>query len=91
MNDQNQNYFSIESTLELKFKNFHYRDISYNSFLPGFNKLKTDRSEISMVKEASSIIFHIASSDITAYRASVNEIISFGKIVDNTLFLIENY
>ena len=91
MNKQNHNYFSINSSIELQFKNSHYRNIAYNSFLPEFGKVKTERSKVSISKEENSILFEIKSTDITAYRASVNEIITFGKIVDNCLLLIENF
>jgi tRNA threonylcarbamoyladenosine modification (KEOPS) complex Pcc1 subunit len=42
-------------------------------------------------KNENSIIFQINSKDITAFRASVNEIITFGKIVDNCFYLIEKF
>jgi tRNA threonylcarbamoyladenosine modification (KEOPS) complex Pcc1 subunit len=91
MNQKKQNYFSINSLIELQFENSHQRNIAYNSFLPEFGKVKTERSNISISKEENSIVFEINSTDITAYRASVNEIITFGKIVDNCLLLIENF
>jgi tRNA threonylcarbamoyladenosine modification (KEOPS) complex Pcc1 subunit len=83
------NYYSIKSTIELKFNNSQIRDISYNSFLPEFNKVKTKRSKIKMAKENNSLIFYIESTDITAFRASISDIIGFGKIIDNTLKLCE--
>jgi len=91
MNQKKQNYFTINSLIELQFENSHQRNIAYNSFLPEFGKVKTERSNISISKEENSIVFEIKSTDITAYRASVNEIITFGKIVDNCLLLIENF
>jgi tRNA threonylcarbamoyladenosine modification (KEOPS) complex Pcc1 subunit len=85
------NYFSIESTIELKFDSSQMRDISYKSFLPEFNKTQTKRSHISMEKKNdNSILFVIKSNDITAFRASVNEIISFGKVITNTMKIIDN-
>jgi len=83
------NYYSIKSTIELKFNNSQIRDISYNSFLPEFNKVKTKRSKIKMAKENNSLIFYIESTDITAFRASISNIIGFGEIIDNTLKLCE--
>ena len=78
--------FTIESTIEFEFNNSHLRDISYNSFTPDFNKLQTTRSQLLIEKKNQhKLIFKVESSDITAFRASVNEIISFGKIIDNTL------
>jgi len=83
--------FSIKSTLELHFKNFQLRNISYISFLPGLKKMQTKRSNISIEKTNNdSIQFNIESRDITAFRASINEIISFGKIVENTMNCINN-
>jgi len=37
-----------------------------------------------------SLSFQIESQDITAFRATLNEIISFGKIIDNTLKITDN-
>jgi len=80
--------FSIKSRVELEFKTAEIRDISYISFLPEFNKLQTRRSKIIMEKEKNfSLVFKVQSQDITAFRASMNEIISLGKIIDNTLKL----
>ncbi len=85
------NYFSINSIIEFQFNNSQIRDISYNSFLPEFKRLKTKRSEISIEKKNSlSIVFDIKSSDITAFRASVNEIISFGKIITESIKIVDN-
>lgn len=86
----NDNYFSIESTIELKFGSSHIRDISYKSFSPEFKKTQTKRSQISMEKKNdTSIVFEIKSNDITAFRASINEIISFGKVITNTLKIVD--
>jgi len=83
------NHFSIKATVELKFTNSKTRDISYNSFLPEFDKLNTKRSKIKIEKKENLLIFHIESSDITAFRASISDIIGFGRIVENTLKLCE--
>ena len=86
-----KNNFLIKSTIELLFKTSQMRDISYNSFLPEFNKLQTKRSEVIMEKKNdSSLIFKIKSNDITAFRASINEIISFGKVISNSLEIVDN-
>ena len=51
----NQNsYYSINSTIELKFDNSHVRDISYNSFLPELKQIRSKRSQIKMEKENNS-------------------------------------
>ena len=82
--------FSITSSIELKFNDSETRDISYNSFIPGIKKLQTIRSKVLVEKRNSNIlIFKIESNDITAFRASINEIISFGKIIDNTIRITE--
>ena len=81
------NPFSIKSTVELKFNNSKTRDIAYNSYLPEFDKIKTERSKVSIEKIGDSLIFNIECTDITAFRASVSEIIGFGKIVENTIEL----
>ncbi|MFW9900940.1 MAG: KEOPS complex subunit Pcc1 [Candidatus Thorarchaeota archaeon] len=85
------NYFSIKSTIEFNFESSRIRDISYESFLPEFKKLQKKRSQISMTKRNEKIIlFEIKSNDITAYRASINEIISFGKVIANSLKIVNN-
>ncbi len=82
--------FSISSSIELKFNNSETRDRSYNSFIPDIKKLQTNRSKVLMEKKNSKIlIFKIESNDITAFRASVNEVINFGKIVDNVVRISE--
>ena len=82
--------FSIKSWIQLKFSNPETRDISFNSFIPELKKLQTNRSKVLVEKKNSKLlIFEIESNDITAFRASVNEIISFGKIIDNTMRLTE--
>jgi tRNA threonylcarbamoyladenosine modification (KEOPS) complex Pcc1 subunit len=79
------NYYTIKSTVEFNFKNSHLCEISYNAFLLELNEKKSRRSKISMEKKAGSLIFKIESKDITAFRATINEIIGFGKIIDNSL------
>jgi len=77
--------FSIKSTIELNFIDQKTCDIAYNSFLPDFGKIITDRSNVSVEKRNNSLIFQIESTDITAFRASVSEIIGFGKVVEGTV------
>ena len=81
--------FSIKSTIELKFTNPKVCDFAYNSYLPEFERLKTKRSKVSILKHEDSLLFKIESLDITAFRATVSDIISLGKIVENTMDLIE--
>ena len=84
------NIFTIGSTVEFQFNDSHIRDNSYNSFMPEIQKQQTKRSKIVVEKKNKTLlIFKIESKDITAYRASMNEIISFGKIIDNTVSLTE--
>jgi tRNA threonylcarbamoyladenosine modification (KEOPS) complex Pcc1 subunit len=85
----NENSYKIKSTLEIQFKNSNLCDISYNSFLPEFNIQKSKRSTISLQKEEKSLVFTIESNDITAFRASINEIISFGRVIDGVLKIVE--
>ena len=82
--------FTIKSCIELKFNDSEVRDISYNSFIPGMQKLQTNRSKVFVEKRNSNILaFKIESNDITAFRASTNEIISLGKIIDNIITITE--
>ncbi len=83
--------FSIKSTIEFQFNTSQTRDISFNSFLPEFKRLQTKRSKISIEKKNSlNIVFEIKSSDITAFRASINEIISFGKVITESMKIVDN-
>ena len=87
----NNNYFSIKSTIEFQFESSQIRDISFNSFLPEFKGLKSKRSNISIEKKNdTSLIFEIKSYDITAFRASINEVINFGKVVTDSMKIVEN-
>lgn len=79
--------FSIKSNVELNFTNARLCEIAYNSFLPEFERLQTKRSKILMEKNIKSLTFNIESNDITAFRATISEIIGLGKIVDITLKL----
>ena len=82
--------FVIKSCIELKFNDSETRDMSYNSFIPEIKKLQTNRSKVLVEKRNSNVlIFKIESNDITAFRASINEVISFGKIIDNTIRITE--
>jgi tRNA threonylcarbamoyladenosine modification (KEOPS) complex Pcc1 subunit len=83
------NFYKIKSTLEFRFENSNLCDISYNSLLPEFNIQKSKRSTVSLLKEEKSLIFQIESNDITAFRASINEIISFGRTIDGVLKIID--
>lgn len=82
------NYFTIKSIVEFNFRNPHLCEISYNSYLPELNVRKLKRSLIKMEKKESTITFKIESKDITAFRAAINELIGFGKIIDNTLRIV---
>ncbi|NHJ23370.1 MAG: hypothetical protein EAX89_02255, partial [Candidatus Lokiarchaeota archaeon] len=63
-------------------------EIAYNSYLPEFNIKKSKRSKIRLERKENLLIFNVKSEDITAFRASINEIISFGKIIEKSLLLI---
>ena len=79
------NIFTIKAIIELIFTNSETRDISYDSFLPEFNKQKSKRSQMRIEKKNNSLIFYIESTDITAFRASINDIIGLGKIIEGVL------
>lgn len=83
------NYYTIKSIIDIQFKNSKLRDICYNSFLPEYNLKKAKRSTLTMEKKENSLIFHIESNDITAFRATITEIISFGKVFDNSIKIVE--
>jgi len=82
------NFFTIKSTIEFNFKDSNLCEIAYNSFLPELNAKKSKRSTIIMEKKDNTLFFKIESTDITAFRASTNEIIGFGKIIENTLRIV---
>ena len=82
------NLLIIKSTLEFQFRTPELCNYSYNSILPEFKVQKSKRSTISLKKEQNSLIFLIESRDITAFRASINEIISFGRIFEGVLNIV---
>jgi tRNA threonylcarbamoyladenosine modification (KEOPS) complex Pcc1 subunit len=82
------NLITVKSTLEFQFKTPELCNYSYNSFLPEFNVQKSKRSIISLKKEEKSLIFSIESKDITAFRATINEIISFGRVFEGVLNVV---
>jgi len=84
------NLLIIKSTLEFQFKTPELCNYSYNSILPEFKVQKSKRSTVSFKKEEKSLIFLIESRDITAFRASINEIISFGRIFEGVLNIVNN-
>ena len=88
---KSRNYFSIQSTIKLLFKNSELCVFCYKAFYPELNSIESKRSTISMEKKDKSLIFSIESKDITAFRASVDEIISFGKVINNTIHISENF
>lgn len=82
------NAFQIKSKVLINFKNSSLCEIAYNSYLPEFNIKKSKRSKIRLERKENLLIFNVKSEDITAFRASINEIISFGKIIEKSLLLI---
>jgi len=90
MSMSNKSIFSIKSEVQLQFNNSQLRDMAYNSFLPEIKKLQTKRSNVTMEKRDNSLLFDIESTDITAFRASISDIISLGKIVEST-FKLSNH
>lgn len=85
-----KNSFLIKSSIELIFTNPNFSRFAYESFLPEMNSKKSDRSIINMRLNNESLVFDIESRDITAYRASINEIINLGKIIDDTLEIYDS-
>lgn len=83
----NDNLFSIKSSVQLQFVNSQLRDMAYQSFLPEIKKLQTKRSKVTMEKSNNLLLFEIESTDITAFRASISDVISLGKIVESTIKL----
>jgi len=82
------NSFSLKASVEFSFDDPKMRDYSYDSFLPEYEQFTSKRSKIIMKKESLNILrFIIHSKDITAFRASMNDIISFGKIIENVSLL----
>ena len=86
---QNRPYF-IKSRIELVFSNPELSRFAYNSFLPELNSKRSNRSVINVKLSSKSLLFYIKSRDITAYRASINEIINLGKIIEDTIEIYES-
>ncbi len=83
---------SITTSVQFTFDDSRLRDYSYHSYLPELKTFRTDRSSVKMSKKGdSNLEFIIESKDITAFRASMNDIISLGKVIEGISFLRENY
>lgn len=86
------NFYSISSTIQFNFESTPLRDYSYKAYQPELDIFETDRSNVVMNKKGSHILeFRIESKDITAFRATINDVVSFGKILEGVSFLRENY
>ena len=77
--------FFIKSKIELVFSNRELSNFAYKSFLPELHSKRSNRSVINVKLSNESLIFYIKSRDITAYRASINEIINLGKVIEDTI------
>ncbi len=87
---KNLNY-TITSSIKFTFNDSKTRNISFNSFQPEYERLKSKRSKVFVEKEGeNNLNFSIKSGDITAFRASINEIITFGKIFESLMQLVQN-
>lgn len=82
-----KNLFHINSKIFLQFTNKKLCEIAYKSYIPEF-KESSKRSKITLQLKDKDLIFTIKSKDITAFRAALNEIISFGKIFEKSVQLI---
>ena len=80
--------FYINSRIFLQFTNNQLCEIAYKSYIPEF-KESSKRSKITLQMKDNKLIFTIKSKDITAFRAALNEIISFGKIFEKSVQLIQ--
>jgi tRNA threonylcarbamoyladenosine modification (KEOPS) complex Pcc1 subunit len=80
--------YTIESSVKFNFSSSNLCNLSYNSFSPEMRDLDTERSKTFMEKRDNSLIFTIKAKDITAFRASVNDLIMFGKIIDDCMEII---
>ncbi|MFX0011250.1 MAG: KEOPS complex subunit Pcc1 [Candidatus Hermodarchaeota archaeon] len=81
-----KNAFQINSKILLQFTNNKLCEIAYKSYIPEF-KESSKRSKITLQIKDKDLIFIIKSKDITAFRAALNEIISFGKIFEKSVQL----
>ena len=82
--------FFIKTRIELVFSNPELSRFAYNSFLPDLNSKKSNRSVINVKLSDKTLLFYIKSRDITAYRASINEIINLGKIIEDTIEIYDS-
>ena len=82
--------FFIKSKIELVFSNPDLSRYAYNSFLPELKSKRNNRSITHIRLNNESLLFYIKSRDITAYRASINEIINLGKIIEDTIEIYDS-
>jgi tRNA threonylcarbamoyladenosine modification (KEOPS) complex Pcc1 subunit len=82
--------FFIKSKIELVFSKPELSEFAYNSFFPDLNSKRSNRSVINVKMSNKSLIFYVKSRDITAFRASINEIINLGKIIEDTIEIYDS-
>jgi tRNA threonylcarbamoyladenosine modification (KEOPS) complex Pcc1 subunit len=78
----------VKSKLELIFTSENDAQIFYQAFLPDLNAIPMKRSKIELDPpnhSSNSVYFSIDADDGIAYRATINSLIQFANIVDQTL------
>ena len=81
--------FTLKTQVGFNFTDSEIRDHSFESYLPEVEKLNTHRSKLEMKKNGDlELIFMIECADITAFRATMSDIISFGKIIEQGIQLV---
>lgn len=82
--------FIVEAKIKVNMNSKENAGIFLKSFTPEIDSIPMKRSSLEFSKNENFIEFYIKASDINAMRASMNSILNFVNVVNESLNFIEN-
>ena len=80
----------VEANIKVNMKSKENAGIFLKSFTPEIESIPMKRSSLEFLKNENIVEFRIEASDINAMRASMNSILNFVNVVNESLNFIEN-
>ena len=80
----------VEAKITVNMKSKENAGIFMNSFTPEIESIHMKRSSLKFINNENFVEFIIKASDINAMRASMNSILNFVNVVNESLNFIEN-
>jgi tRNA threonylcarbamoyladenosine modification (KEOPS) complex Pcc1 subunit len=80
----------VEANIKVNMKSKENAGIFLKSFTPEIKSIPMKRSSLEFLSNENIIEFRIEASDINAMRASMNSILNFVNVVNESLNFIEN-